>query len=67
MNTRPHVIEIDKLVLTGSPEPAAIESAVLRALGEPGVADALSQADAHVAVASEVTRAASRAIPRRGV
>jgi hypothetical protein len=32
MNKRPHLIEIEELVLTGNPGAAAIESAVLRAL-----------------------------------
>ena len=67
MNTRPHVIEIEELVLTGNPGAAAIESAVLRALRQTGGADALDGADAHAAVASEVTRAASQAVRRRGV
>jgi len=67
MTAPPHVIEIEELVLSGNPGPAAIESAVRRALRETGGADALSGADAHVAVASEVTRATSQAIQRRGV
>jgi hypothetical protein len=64
MKARPQVIDIEELVLTGNPGPAAIESAVLRALRETGGADALSGGDA---VASEVTRATGQAIQRRGV
>jgi len=66
MNTRPHVIEIEELVLTGNPGPRTIESAVLRALREAGVADALSRPDAHFAVASEVTRVTNHLLQRRG-
>jgi hypothetical protein len=67
MKARAHVIEMEELVLTGNPEQRTIESAVLRALREAGVADTLSGVDAHVAVASEVTRVANEAVQRRGI
>ncbi len=67
MNTRPHVIEIEELVLTGNPGPRTIESAVLRALKEAGVAHTLGGPDAHVPVAREVAQAASQPVQRRGV
>ncbi|MBZ5684092.1 MAG: hypothetical protein LAP86_03585 [Acidobacteriia bacterium] len=67
MKTRPQVIEIEELALTGNPQAAAIESAVLRALKEAGVGNAPAGADIHVPVAREVTRAANRAVQRRGV
>jgi hypothetical protein len=62
---REHVIEIDELVLTGSPRPAEIEAAVLRSLREARTGAALAESRADVGqVAREVTRAATGSVKR---
>jgi len=65
MNTRPHVIEIEELVLTGNPRPPVIKSAVLRALRARGGAVDIVDPKAETAIAREVTRSVGNAVTRR--
>ena len=67
MKNLEHTIEIDRLVLTGRPEPAEIEAAVLRALRDTGLADATGESKAGTRVAGEVTQAVQHAAKGRGV
>jgi hypothetical protein len=65
MNPRPLVIEIEELLLTGNPELAAIESAVLRSLGARGIVGDIVEPKAEIAIAREVTRSVVNAVTRR--
>jgi hypothetical protein len=59
-----HIIEIDSIVLSGSSEHASIEAAVLRALREAGVGDALGGPAILTTVTREVTRSVETAIKK---
>jgi hypothetical protein len=59
---RVHTIEIDRLVLTGAPQRAAIEAAVLRALRGSGIEGAVGVPDAQPAIANEVARSVSQTV-----
>ena len=56
MNTRPQLIEIEELVLSGNPRLASIEAAVFRALRDAGLTDATMKQNAVWRVAGEMAR-----------
>jgi hypothetical protein len=69
MNGRPHVIEIDSIVLTGvDPHDrrrvgALVEAEMQRRLSEPGIRASAAVAHGETSVAGEVARAVMQSLP----